>query len=38
MKSYVILKELESAIPRTAKADKRTAFKIVFPNAKEVVE
>jgi hypothetical protein len=31
MKSYVIAKE-------TAKADKRTAFKIAFTNAKEVVE
>lgn len=38
MKSYVIAKELESAIPTTAKADKRTAFKIAFTNAKEVVE
>lgn len=38
MKLYVIAKELESAIPIATKADKRTVFKIVFTNAKEVVE
>lgn len=38
MKLHVIAKELESVIPIAAKADKRTAFKIAFTNAKEVVE